>query len=632
MAPIAISRDSLDYERRGRIIGEDQHKGAIRARVRELMAMGGGRAGSHTAVTPSPAQRLGLGKGASRETMLKIVSWTKDRASPLAQARYASRTRTNDPPSGALHMISDDGRELRGAEIEAEVKSWGLKTDAENLSPAAKLATPKERREMSAKDRLKSRQAVHIIFSVPAHAKADSERLGRAVDLSLRETFGEGGYRYLYTIHTDHSTRPHAHIIAKAQSEPIETKRGRRTIKLRLQPRELEAMRQVFTRHAQQQGIDVIATRREDRHHLRADILTGRAPLRENQKYNVATKQTRQGRTFEVKAPSWYAEYGLDYERRRLAAAAVPRREKAQMTPDIGGQGSSARWAAPQRRPIGLLARLFGRTNGADETLRPSGPEGAAVAAPRRGGYYENFVNYWKGAGTVKRSQAAELTNDRKPPAREKQTADQMIDAHFSATHREPDRAAASFRAMFRESPRLALWAAAKYPQAFGEPSGREGPGIAWQAVRALAPTAKPEPAHRMGTRGRRDREAAFAGERLSLREATERARAKAELEKAQFVITRSLRRLAGRIERETATDPHGKDQAAYIRDVARTLESGNGATRTQARDQTERIRGAVSEKDNATLYRELEEQLRQRDRARPKRHPRNRDEGGRDP
>jgi len=115
MAPIAISRDGLDYERRGRIIGEDQHKGAIRARVRELMAMGGGRAGSHTAVTPSPAQRLGLGKGASRETVLKIVSWTKDRASPLAQARYASRTRTNDPPSGALHMISDDGRELPAA-------------------------------------------------------------------------------------------------------------------------------------------------------------------------------------------------------------------------------------------------------------------------------------------------------------------------------------------------------------------------------------------------------------------------------------------------------------------------------------------------------------------------------------
>ena len=123
-------------------------------------------------------------------------------------------------------MVNEEGRELRGAEIAAEVRSWDLKTNAENLSPAARLATPKERREMPAKDRLKSRQAVHIIFSVPAHAKADDQRLGRAVDLSLRETFGEGGYRYPYTIHTDHSARPHAHIIAKAQSEPIETERG----------------------------------------------------------------------------------------------------------------------------------------------------------------------------------------------------------------------------------------------------------------------------------------------------------------------------------------------------------------------------------------------------------------------
>ncbi len=193
---------------------------------------------------------------------------------------------------------------------------------------------------------------------------------------------------------------------------------------------------------------------------------------------------------------------------------------------------------------------MFGRANGAEEVPRPSGSANAANAAPRRGGYYENFGNYRKGAGTVNRAQATELTNDRKPRTREKQTADQTIDAHFAATHREPDRAAASFREMFRESPRLALWAAAKHPQAFGEPSGREGSGIAWHAVRALALTAKREPAHRMGTRDRRDREAAFAGERLSLRAATERARAKAAPEKAQLVIARSLRRLADRIER----------------------------------------------------------------------------------
>src|SRR5258708_14090120 len=113
MAPVAISRDSLDYERRGRIIGEDQYKGAIRARMRELMAMGGGRAGGRAVAAPSPAQRLGVGKGTSRETVLKVVSWTKDRASPLAQAKYASRTPGRDPPTAAVAMVQQEGRDLR---------------------------------------------------------------------------------------------------------------------------------------------------------------------------------------------------------------------------------------------------------------------------------------------------------------------------------------------------------------------------------------------------------------------------------------------------------------------------------------------------------------------------------------
>jgi hypothetical protein len=631
MAPVSISRDSLDYERRGRIIGEDQHKAAIRARVRELMGMNGGRRGGSATVSPPPAQRVGLGKGASRESVLKIVSWTKDRASPLAQAGYASRTRASDPPSGALVMINEEGRELRGAEITAEVKSWELKSNAENLSPAARAATPQERRAMPTKERLKSRQAVHIIFSVPAHAKADDERLGRAVDLAMRETFGEGGYRYLYTIHTDHSARPHAHIIAKAQGEPIETERGRRSVTLRLQPRELDAMRQVFTRHAQQQGIDVIATRREDREHLRTDILTGRAPLRENQKYNVATKQTRQGRTFEVKAPGWYAEYGFDYERRRLAAAAVPRMPKAQPTPPTAGQRTAEAHATSEKQSGGLLARWFGRDKGVEKAPQSSSPENAAKATSRRGGYYEKFRNYRKGVEAAKQASATGLANNKKSPAREMQAADKTIDAHFSVTHREPDWAAASFRAMIRESPRLALWVAAKHPQAFGEPNGCEGSHIAWRAVRALAVTEKLQPKPPIATRDRLEREATLAAERLSLRRATEQARARAAPEKAQLLIGRSLGRLADRIDRDIATDPHRAEHAAHIRDLAWTVKDSDGATQTETRNKMVRARDAEGKKDKAILYRELEEQLRLRESAHPKHRARDRDDDGRE-
>ncbi|MDB5410518.1 MAG: hypothetical protein JWL84_5430, partial [Rhodospirillales bacterium] len=114
-------------------------------------------------------------------------------------------------------------------------------------------------------------------------------------------------------------------------------------------------MRQVFTRHAQEHGLNVIATRRQDREHLRADILAGQAPLRENTKLNPKMKQTRQGRTFEVKAPSWYAEHGLDYERRRLAAASVERGGKGPAGAVKVGQGSPEAQTAPETRPRGLL-------------------------------------------------------------------------------------------------------------------------------------------------------------------------------------------------------------------------------------------------------------------------------------
>jgi hypothetical protein len=76
----SISSDSLDRERRGRIIGEDQHKGAIRARTRELMRLDARRGGAKgtPAAAPGPGARYGGGNGASREAVLKVVSWTKD--------------------------------------------------------------------------------------------------------------------------------------------------------------------------------------------------------------------------------------------------------------------------------------------------------------------------------------------------------------------------------------------------------------------------------------------------------------------------------------------------------------------------------------------------------------------------
>lgn len=637
-----LSRDSFEYEKRGRVIGEDDHRATIRARARELLSVGSGsrRSGRGESVVfaPSAALKVAAGLkagGPSNQSVLKVVNWTKARRAAMAQAKYAARTRDDDPPEQTLPMVNETGRELIGAEIEAEVKSWNLKPGSENLSPAAKAATAAERAAMPANERLRKRQSAHLIFSVPSHTPLDAQRLQQAVSLALRDTVGEGGFRYLSTVHTDHSSRPHAHIIIKATSEPMRINGREKTTQLRLGPRELEAMRHVFTRHAQEQGINVVATRREDRAHLRAEILTGRAPLRENDR-SSAVRQTRQSRTFERTAPQWYAEYGAAYERRRLAAASAEPSAAPPDPPDV---------TAPQKRPalLGWLAASLGRrppeatppSSGPENgTATPSrgyfdnfrkqrksatpeapvnGAEKTAGPAPRNRGYFENFDKEGNGAGAIDPSIGAMAT------------AEAKIAAHLAATHRDPERAAESFRAMLRESPKMALWAAHKHPIAFGEPTGVVKPGLRWKDVRELLPhdASKKEPA---APAPPRRLDPVLAGERQRIREQVKRARSNQAEERAPAVIGRSLARLAQRIERETPTDPDATERAARIRDVARGLTARDAPTRDHAHDQGRRIE--ASKKDPAALYKKLEEQLSQRDQARSKQKTQDRGDG----
>ncbi len=630
-----LSRDSLEYEKRGRVIGEDDHRATIRARARELLSLDGGprrdRGGGSAAIAPSAASKAVAGLRAGGPS-----NRTKERRAAMAQAKYAARTRDDDPPEKAVPMLNEAGRELNGVEIEAEVKSWNLKRDSENLSSAAKGATAADRAAMPANERLRKRQAAHLIFSVPSHAPVDAQRLQQAVSLALRDTVGEGGFRYVSTIHTDHSSRPHAHIIIKATSEPMMIDGRAKTTQLRLGPRELETMRHVFTRHAQEQGINVVATRREDREHLRAEILAGRAPLRENDR-SPATRKTRQSRAFERGAPQWYAEYGVAYERRRLAAAtaepstspaAPAATAAAQGRPGLLGRfaasfGRRPREAGPASRSsestIAVPSRGFfesllkGRSPTAPEIPVTDGEKLAGVA-PKNRGYFENFENYRKGAGRTR------------TPGGSAATAEVKIAAHFAITHRDPEHAAVSFRAMLRESPKMALWAAHKHPIAFGEPARAIKPGLHWKDVRELVRRDALKGAPAPPALGNRI-DPVLAGERQRIREQTQRARAGQAGQRAPAVIGRSLARLARRIERELAADPDAAERAAHIREITRGLRDSDASTRNHGHHDSRRI--DTTKKDAAALYKELEDQLLRRDNARGKQRTRDRGDGG---
>ena len=124
MAPRdALSRDSLEYERRGRLLRDDHYKATIRARARELLRVDVGAPGAGAGDTARRSPTVESGR--SSETVLKVISWTKSRHAPMAQARYAARTREGDAPERSLAMFNEEGRELRGPAVAAEIEVLG---------------------------------------------------------------------------------------------------------------------------------------------------------------------------------------------------------------------------------------------------------------------------------------------------------------------------------------------------------------------------------------------------------------------------------------------------------------------------------------------------------------------------
>src|SRR5919107_294719 len=90
-----ISKDSLEYEKRGRLLRDDLARATVRRRAAQLLSPAGGghRSSTHARQSTSGNTGSGLSKGRSHETVVKIVNWTKSKRSPLTQAKYASQTR-----------------------------------------------------------------------------------------------------------------------------------------------------------------------------------------------------------------------------------------------------------------------------------------------------------------------------------------------------------------------------------------------------------------------------------------------------------------------------------------------------------------------------------------------------------
>lgn len=506
--------EEYEFQKRGRAVNEEQHAKAVEARTARLLSLDGlgGSGGALMAPgrsrgVPGGSRAGGLpGASRSRESVLKVIGWSKTQHSARNQAHYITRSREADNPSQILSIENENGKRIEGKEqIAAELTSWELEPGTANRSRAWREASPDQRADMTADQALNRRQSAHLIFSVPADRKADAVKLQDAVRAGLASTLGSQGYRYVFAIHTDHSSRPHAHIVVKARSENL-GHRERTSRQLRLNPADLDAMRQVLTEEARSRGLDVVATRRVDRAKIRDEIAKGQAPLRENQtRGKLWRAQTRQGSIFEAKAPGWYARHGLDYETRRLRPSGAP--GEAQAGP---GRGKD--------RP-GLLSRMTGALRGSKSTAAPS-----------------------------------------QTPALFENQALRRLDERFSITHADPKAARDSFAAMYREAPRLATWAMNNHPEAFGRPTGNQAPAFSGRGMKA-ALQALPAPDQAPAPQAPQMKHQAD-----ELRRRQDQARTQDSAKRDAEAARRHLEAFAKQIER----DPTHKALAAEIRTLAR--------------------------------------------------------------
>ena len=590
---VSINGDSLEYDKRGRLLKDHQYEAAARARVAQLLGQAPiiprGRPQQRT-TSGSATNRVRLAKSPSRETVFKVIQWTKAASTPARQARYVGRVRAADEEKelSPIPMENEVGQLIVGREaVDREIGSWGLIPDRDNISKTAREAVPEQLATMKSGDRLAKRQAVHIIFSVPARATTDAEKLRAAIRVGLAETFGDAGHRYLFGIHTEHSDTPHAHIIVKAATERFSLDR-RRSANLRLGPAELQTIRYILTSHARQQGIDVIATRREDRAETRSAILEGQEPLRADRSWHQS-KKTQQGRTFEKTAPEWYKAHGRDYERRRAEMAA---RASSAPQASSGRTAEAPNVAEATKEKRGLFGRLFGRS----EKQTVSQAEAPPAAAR---GYYQNFANVRAGQAT----KAAAITGEHPAVA--------QLTAAFQRSHYDPVAARLSFLEMYREAPKLAVWAAHNHPEAFEAITGTKPDPISTALLKQL-----PKPDRPKAEAWDKDRELAQRHEIRGLKRARDQANANIAGEKNLAFIRRSMELAAANAETAIKHHPgEAKETAAQIRQLAAELaasaQTGAGLFTGSQRS------------SKAAQYRDLEEQLRRQDREVGKRRER---------
>jgi len=356
----------------------------------------------------------------SPELVFKVMRWTKGAGGARRTGAYVGRADAEGRLAQPLE--TETGRDLTTrAELDQELASWKLTPNHENRSKKWLEATPEERKEMPEKEALNRRQSVHMVVSLPKTHFAHAEDLRDAVREHLIDTLGDAGHRYHFTLHTDEA-RPHVHIVAQVRSM---TDREGRTRQLHFNPADCDAIRVDIARRLKERGVDIAVTRRADRPELRPEIDVGRAPLADRK--TMAQVRAPKPTLLEKTAPDWYAKHGAELERRRADPAHRP--------PE----------PAPAPKP-GPLARL--------------NPFGARAPAPA--------------AGPPPLVDPAAPAPDAPRATVTAHHATMRLNAFARSVYGDGAApAVASFRDLYAEHPKMAIWRLNNRPETFGPVTGK---------------------------------------------------------------------------------------------------------------------------------------------------------------
>lgn len=269
------------------------------------------RGGLNAGRKPVQAVFKVIGSRGSRAGVRDLVAYVTRSGARAVQYNLGRSEGLWAGPAAPLSLQDEAGEPYAGGHADL-ARDWDLPDDHD-------LAWRKMRLEASAPGLERRERALVWHLTVSAYSEtgwAGDERPARDRTLALLEeavrgfvfeAFAGQGWPAFWVIHHD-GAQPHAHIVLRAENIFGER------IRFDKQGEAIDGFREIFTRHARECGIDLVAERREDRAELRPAILEGREAVRPD----VPMVEKKLGhRDILLQAPSWYQAEGEGYERRR---------------------------------------------------------------------------------------------------------------------------------------------------------------------------------------------------------------------------------------------------------------------------------------------------------------------------